>query len=432
MKKLLLFAALFTSMATFAQTDLIISEYIEGWSNNKALEIYNPTSAAIDLGGYRITRYSNGSDVPPANDQWAIVLPEYSLEAYKSYVVVLDKRDPDGEGQEAPVWAQLQERADVFLCPVYNVSKAMYFNGDDAVALEKTDGTLVDLFARWGAPVPADALIGGSDRIDGCWTDTPPHFSGEGVGITADHTMVKKSSVSAGVTTNPTIWDPLADWDTLPANTFSGLGWHKFDGAPANETPVFGKSQYKFGIPSDSENGFELGTITTTDTEGDAVKYYINYGNFIYIGDGDAAVRVEPFALDKTTGKLTLVDKTGLAPEVIDTFNIKVLATDGFSQTNELLVQVLLDVEVGVINQWAKNNVKVWPNPTANNSFTVSSSKNINTIIVTNLIGQIVYTEQNVDSKTSYLQIDNAGSGVYFVNVMADDQSNTTSKVVFK
>ena len=40
-------------------TDLFISEYLEGWSNNKAIEIFNPTDAAVDLSDYRLERYSN-------------------------------------------------------------------------------------------------------------------------------------------------------------------------------------------------------------------------------------------------------------------------------------------------------------------------------------------------------------------------------------
>jgi predicted extracellular nuclease len=46
--------------------DLFFSEYIEGSSNNKALEIYNNTGAAIDLAeaGYVVQLYFNGSTVP--------------------------------------------------------------------------------------------------------------------------------------------------------------------------------------------------------------------------------------------------------------------------------------------------------------------------------------------------------------------------------
>ncbi len=42
-------------------TDLIISEYIEGTSNNKAIELYNGTSAAINLSGYQLKFYANSS-----------------------------------------------------------------------------------------------------------------------------------------------------------------------------------------------------------------------------------------------------------------------------------------------------------------------------------------------------------------------------------
>ena len=42
---------------------LFFSEYIEGSSNNKALEIFNSTGAAIDLAasGYVVQYYFNGA-----------------------------------------------------------------------------------------------------------------------------------------------------------------------------------------------------------------------------------------------------------------------------------------------------------------------------------------------------------------------------------
>lgn len=431
MKKLLLFISLFSLIISAkAQTDLIISEMVEGWSNNKALEIYNPTDAAINLSAYRVTRYSNGTDVPPADAQWKVDLPDFSLEPYKSYVIVLDKRDPLGTGQEAPVWNQLQERADVFLCPDYNVSKAMYFNGDDAVALEKTDGTLVDLFARWGAPRPAEATVGGSTLLLRCWTDTSPYFEGSGVGITADHTMIKKSSVKVGVTSNPTIWNPLADWDTLPANTFYTLGWHKSDVAPANQTPVFDKTSYLYSIESTSENGLEIGTITTTDAENDDVKYYINYGNFVYIGEGDAAVRIEPFAIGKTDGKLTLVDKTGLDPAVKDTFDIKLVATDGFSQTDEILVRVLVDIEIGVNEKYVESNLNVWPNPVNGNSLKLTANKNIQSIKITNILGQEIYNHNQYDSKAILVNLPETSKGVYLLVVNFEDNTKEVKRII--
>ncbi len=54
--------------AALAQTsNLLITEYLEGSGNNKALEIFNGTEDIINLGGYAIERYSNGSSTGAAS-----------------------------------------------------------------------------------------------------------------------------------------------------------------------------------------------------------------------------------------------------------------------------------------------------------------------------------------------------------------------------
>ena len=329
MKKLLLILTFFSLAGLMkAQTDLIISEYIEGWSTNKAMEIFNPTAAAINLSGYRITRYSNGSDIPPAETQWYIDLPAFELQPYHSYVVVLDKRDPEGVDQEAPVWEQLQQRADVFLCPVYSISKAMYFNGNDAVALEKSNGTLVDLFARWGAPAPASAALPGGGTVE-AWSDTYPYFTGEGKAITADHTLIRKPDITTGVTTNPSVFNALEQWDTLSANTFEYLGWHEFDLAPENETPEFPIYSYEYIVAEQASVGTIIGNPVATDGEEETLTYYINYGNFVYISD----VRYIPFEMDSESGEIKVFDPDGLIIAERDSIYLSVTAHDGYSQT---------------------------------------------------------------------------------------------------
>lgn len=347
MKKFLLyfFVLFIFSGLLHAQTDLIISEYVEGWSTNKALEIFNPTDAAIDLGDYRITRYSNGLDIPPPETQWYIDLPSYELKPYRSYVVVLDKRDPEGVEQEAPVWEQLQQRADVFLCPVYAISKAMYFNGNDAVALEKSNGTLVDLFARWGAPAPAEAALPGGKTVE-AWTDTYPYFTGEGKALTADHTLIRKPGITTGVTTNPSVFNALEQWDTLEANTFEYLGWHEFDPAPANETPAFPIYSYEFVVAEQAAEGTIIGNPVATDEEEDTLSYYINYGNFVYISD----IRLIPFEMDVETGEIKVFDPNGLIIAERDSFYLQVTAHDGYSQTPQatVLIRVINETVVPV------------------------------------------------------------------------------------
>ena len=45
-------AFLFATTSNGQATDLIISEYVEGSSNNKYIELYNGTAAAINLADY--------------------------------------------------------------------------------------------------------------------------------------------------------------------------------------------------------------------------------------------------------------------------------------------------------------------------------------------------------------------------------------------
>jgi hypothetical protein len=338
MKKFLLLVTIsLFSTGIFAQTDLIISEYVEGWSTNKAIEIYNPTDTDVDLSGYRLVRYSNGQNIPPAESQWIAELPSYSLPPYKTYVVALDKRDPLGEGQEAPIWEQLQQRADAFLCPDYSVSYALYFNGDDAVALEKSDGTIVDIFGRYGPPRVAEASLPGGSALRS-WTDTDPFYTGQGLGLSADHTLIRKPGILQGVTGNPNVnaVNLLAEYDSMPANTFHYLGWHVSDVSPENATPEYPIYSYEFVVAEQAAENTDVGTPVAEDAELDELTYYINSGNFVYIGD----VRLIPFKMDNLTGAITVNDPDALIIAERDSFYLGVSAHDGYSQTPDATVLV--------------------------------------------------------------------------------------------
>jgi hypothetical protein len=231
MKQLFTLFTLSITMLSFSQTncgDLFISEYVEGWSNNKALEIYNPTNQAINLNGYFVVRYSNGSSTATVAN--AVQLSG-TVQAHDVYVAVLEKLDTAGTGQEAPIWDSLQVRADGFYSPVYNTSNAFYWNGNDAVVLAK--GTLpanasavispanvpgfalVDIFGKIGEN-PANQT-GSSAGNDGAWTTVFPFNNGQGEYATKDHSMIRKASIQKGVINQVAFFDPLLEWDTIPA-----------------------------------------------------------------------------------------------------------------------------------------------------------------------------------------------------------------------
>lgn len=230
LKYTILFLSLIGCINLHAQNtcnELFISEYVEGWSNNKALEIYNPTDNPIDLSGYFVSRYSNGATTATvANSvQLTGVVPPKGV-----YVGVIEKLDSMGTGQEAPVWDSLQFRADGFYCADYNVSNAWYWNGNDAVLLAK--GTLpaspttvinatnvpgfavIDVFGKIGEN-PANET-GSSSGNDGAWSSQFPYSTGLGVLITKDHSMIRKPGILKGQTTNPSFFDPLLEWDSIP------------------------------------------------------------------------------------------------------------------------------------------------------------------------------------------------------------------------
>jgi hypothetical protein len=234
-------------------SDLFISEYVEGVGNNKALEIYNPTSAPIDLSEYIVVRYSNGATT--ASSVNAVQLTGM-VAPYDVQVAVLEKLNPNGTGQDVPVWDSLQARADEYYSPDYAVSTSFYWNGNDAVALAKGDiasvGTaiLIDLFGKIG-----------EDPGDGWSTDFP--YTGAGTVVTKDHSLIRKPSIMAGVT-NPGIsfFDPLAEYDSIPAlvniggqdygNWFS-LGEHDCGCAPVSVNEMEPQKVAVFPNPSSGE-----------------------------------------------------------------------------------------------------------------------------------------------------------------------------------
>ncbi|MEA3431055.1 MAG: lamin tail domain-containing protein [candidate division WOR-3 bacterium] len=183
--------------------DLLFSEYIEGSSNNKALEIYNGSGEAIDLSEYRIAQSVNGGGW-----QYYHYFPNGATLADDDVWVILNS--------EASTDYFLPENAD----EVLSYPSVVHHNGDDARGLEKrvvfgTDTTwkLIDVI---GIP------------------DEDPGYGWDVAGVleaTKDHTLVRKSSVTSGnldwVASAGTNADD-SEWIVYDKNTFTCLGSHPY------------------------------------------------------------------------------------------------------------------------------------------------------------------------------------------------------------
>jgi hypothetical protein len=158
-------------------TTLFFSEYVEGSSSNKALEISAFRRSVLD--GCKVGAYFNGK-----KEATVIASLSGSLEAGQVLTLCT---------------STLKTQLGAVCEQVGNLT----FNGDDAVALS-CDGKLLDVIGQIGVD---PGLAWGSATIS-----------------TADHTLRRKCSVTVGDADGLDAFDPSGQWQALPADTFSGLG----------------------------------------------------------------------------------------------------------------------------------------------------------------------------------------------------------------
>ena len=215
MKKasILLAVIITTSLNAQVCSDLFISEYVEGPAQNNALEVYNPTTAAIDLSGYSLNRYSNGAISGP--EAWPL---SGSIAAGDVIVVGNGQLDSIDLGSywSVPVDPDFYAILDDHCTGNYDDNSTFYFNGDDAMTLEY-NGISVDIFGKVGE----DPGMAWTDDVSAGYTD-----ANGGTWWTKRQTLIRKSTVQEGVTQIPILFNPTLEYDSLPDATYSNLGTH--------------------------------------------------------------------------------------------------------------------------------------------------------------------------------------------------------------
>lgn len=168
-----------------AYTDLVISEYVEGSGNNKALEFFNGTTQSINLNAdaYVVQYFFNGQTAPGTTIALMGLIPPGG-------VFVLARGDA----------------ATAILAVANQTNLNNWYNGDDAVVLRRggAAGAVVDSIGQVGFQ-PVDQ-----------W--------GEGLTSTQDNTLRRKPTMLTGDTNPFDVFDPAIEWDGFPLNTFADLG----------------------------------------------------------------------------------------------------------------------------------------------------------------------------------------------------------------
>lgn len=192
-------------------TDLIISEYIESVTgNNKAIEIYNGTGAAVNLSAYSLRQQANGSGAFGSSAAYIFNFPSVSLPSGSVYIIKSNGATnlTIASGHPANLTSTVAY-ADA------NGGIVVHHTGNDAIGLFK-GSTMIDVVgvanssANWGADV----------------------------------NLRRRSSVlSPSTTYNASQWISQA----VAANTYiSYLGAHDYDGGLE---PLFVQGYENFNVP---------------------------------------------------------------------------------------------------------------------------------------------------------------------------------------
>ena len=178
---------------------LFFSECAEGSSNNKYLEIYNPTSAAVFLGQYILGNQSNGtSDGSVEVEYWTDFPFTASISPGGTFIVA-------------------HPSADSLILANADMTHTYLSNGDDAYGLYSMvsgDTVLIDIIGAYGLDPGSGWDVAGVTNA------------------TANHTLVRNEFVYAG---NGGDWAMSAgtnaldsEWMVLDNNDWSDLGSHTF------------------------------------------------------------------------------------------------------------------------------------------------------------------------------------------------------------
>ncbi|MCH1533855.1 MAG: lamin tail domain-containing protein [Schleiferiaceae bacterium] len=244
-----------TSCATTSTgcTELFFSEYSEGSSNNKYIEIYNPTANAVSLSSYTVYQSGNGGSYTNTFTTNA------TIASGDVYLIAANQAD-----------ATILAAADTAMA----YPSIAHFNGDDAMI-----------------------LVSGTDTIDviGVPGVDPGSSWTVGTGSTANHTLVRKATVDMGSTD----WTTGAtEWDVYSQNTWTYKGAHTSN-CIVTQTDFVVTFMVNTANITVGTNGIYLGggvigganAVQLADPDGDGI--YVgtdtlngaNGGNFIFLNN---------------------------------------------------------------------------------------------------------------------------------------------------
>jgi len=432
-------------------SELFFSEYIEGSSYNKALEIANFTGSTVSLASYKIKKQSNGSGA------WSSGISLSGQLANNAIFVVANGN------ASSTIIAVADETS---------TGSELSFNGNDPIGLFK-NGVLIDIIGT---------------------------FSAGSANFAKDKTLRRKQAVISPSTT----FDKSGEWDIFAKNTFNGLGSHTTSGGGGGSTTeVLLEDSFETGWNGWADGGGDCYRIRSAakaydgsysirirDNSGTAsamtsptfnisaydnleitfnfYSYSMEYNEDFWVRyyDGSTWRTIKAFkrGTDFNNNSFTAAtvnissasynfpsnakfrfqcDASSNADQIyID--NVKITATSGAAKfTSSSTKRLDKETENTTNTPIEIEGMHISPNPTSTNSkVTIMAELDIEdnttdvTLNIVNIQGQLIQSMKFNDVKNEVfkqeLNISTIKNGVYFVNITTTNGFSTIKKLVIK
>jgi predicted extracellular nuclease/endonuclease I len=366
-------------------TTVLITEYIEGSSSNKAIEITNVGSTAVDLGadGYKLALFSNGS-VDEGNTELltGTLAPNASLVIYNSGA------DPEF----------------IFDAPNGIASTVTYFNGDDALVLTKAD-VIVDSFGRVGEDPGSE------------WTDAnDANFS------TANKTLRRLSAVTAGdVIVDDAFPGSSNQWLTFDQNKADGLGCSG-EGACSSDNTGGGNASViitEYIEGSSSNKAIEITNIGSTSVDLGADGYKLALFSNGSVDEGNTELLTGTLAPNASL----VIYNSGADPEFIFDAPNGIASTVTYFNGDDALVLTKADVIVDSFGRVGEDPGSEWTD--ANDANFSTSNKTLRRLSSVTT-GDVIINDAFPGSSNQWLTFDqNTADGLGCSGEGACSDNNT-------
>ena len=243
------------------QADIFFSEYAEGSSHNKYLEIYNTSKDEVDLSEYALPSVTNAPSTPGQHERWNAFPSGAKVGASGIYVVLNQNADDAIKlkvTSDISTFSSSSQEDSNSLLPYHTLTYLS--NGDDGFKLVKgseADFEVIDSIGDWQAdPGTAWAVAGVNSG-------------------TKDHTLIRKPSVlkgepdwAASAGENP----EGSQWIVLDIDAWDDLGQHTIDNPIDNQPGPDGSGSTILLNTTPQRSHWESGSIFKDGVSGSVLE----------------------------------------------------------------------------------------------------------------------------------------------------------------